>query len=159
MLNQLLSQHTALVPGAPLWIMPTQKNSTWAQRVDWYLNFQISFSGVQKKSELTKVQLEELKDLELPIYEPLRADDLPLMVGSSRLLPNEQTVVVPFSGDLAPWIEEIKRIWQSMAKPKCRIFLPTGVTFGEMAGQWREMPQEISVVEDQAVKQTSKQNR
>ena len=48
-----------------------------------------------------------------------------LMILSKRLLPNDQTVFVE-SPNLTEWLKQAHKIWQGLAQPAVRLFLPRG---------------------------------
>ena len=144
-----LSSHTALVPGADLWIISDLHSSDWTQRLDWYLNFQITKAKSHQTPGLSDEQIDSLKEWELPIYEKgLRQNDVPLMISTEELLPNRQTVILPYNGDITAWLSEAEEIWKSLKKPSVRFFLPDGISKAETVRQW-QIPEtaDISVVE------------
>ena len=120
-----LSYHTALTPGSDLWILSEKKYSFWTQKIDWYLNFQIS-----RKFPHITLSHEQIKKLthewELPHFKlDLDNEKRTLMIASENFLPNTKTVILPFSHQqLRSWVDKALRIWKNIKCPSLRLFLP-----------------------------------
>ena len=88
-----LSDYQALSPGADLWILPTLEESFWTQKIDYYLNFQIS----KQTSQETSV----------------------LILANDRL-PSKKNIIFKFDRD---WNKKAYNFWKNLQKPTLRIFL------------------------------------
>ena len=120
-----LSYHTALTPGSDLWILSEKEYSFWTQKIDWYLNFQISrkFPCIELSDEKIK-QL--TNDWQLPYFKlNLDLKNRAVMVASEHFLPNTKTVILPFiSKSLESWVYEALRVWENIKHPSLRLFFP-----------------------------------
>lgn len=120
-----LSYHTALTPGSDLWVLSEKQHSFWTQKIDWYLNFQIS-----RKFPHIKLSQDQIKKLtnewELPHFKPnLGNKDKVLMIASESFLPNTKTIILPFiKKNLTSWVCEVLKIWENIKYPSLRLFLP-----------------------------------
>lgn len=138
-----LSQASALNPGADLWIVPDLESSPWAQKIDWYLNFQLVKSMRHQRAELHEdlknlVKITEQNIFDLENYKSLEN----LMIISNQQLPNKCVVMIPWRGDLKVWAQEVVKTWSQLAKPGLRVFLPPGFSTANLEAAW---PQNSSV--------------
>lgn len=145
----LLSAASAYNPGADLWILPSQKQSRWFNRVDWYLNFQL-IKATRHHSPKIALELQDLTvECELPAVKignpPHRQ-----MVYSPSLLPNKWVVVVEEGQDFHHWINEIHQIWKNLNEPSLRVFLPPDKTLGDFNKHWLQHSknEDITIVLD-----------
>lgn len=126
----------SLQAGADLWICADPESSAWTRRIDWYLNSQIMRAECRQQpavpSELLRIEQEWGCDRPTIAVE----ETAPLMIASSRLLPNRQTVMVPFSGGSASWVKSCARIWKEMNRPSTRVFLPEAISLEEFEKAW-----------------------
>ena len=141
-----LSHHTALTPGADLWILPNKTHSFWTKRLDWYLNFQIS--KPHPHPQISSQQRRQLQEWELPLVTTSLKVDL-LMIASDNLLPNKQTVILPFiQKKWATWIQQAHHISINLKSPTLRLFLPDHYSFLDIKEKWpKTIETELSVVE------------
>jgi hypothetical protein len=145
-----LDSLTALSSGCDLWIVADPSQSRWTRKIDWYLNFQLQRAQTHrspgKSAELDRL-LGSL-ELEAPIFELKSL--APLMVASSRLLPNRQTVLVPMPDDLDDWVKRCHELWKSMSCPTTRVFLPESVQPEAFCSRWaaKEASGFIEIVPD-----------
>lgn len=145
-----LSYHTALTPGADLWILP--KTSFWAKKLDWYVNFQIS--KPPPHPSLSSRQIKSLKELDLPYFPSTPTYDV-LMIASENFLPNLQTVILPFE-DLQLWIEQVHKIWANLNHPSLRLFLPDHYLYADITERWPNTTEiDIYIVEFKGQKKRS----
>jgi hypothetical protein len=138
----------ALSPGCELWVLPPREKSQWAERIDWYLGFQIERARPHKPAQFSPDLQEVIErwEFEIPAVR-LASDDpskTPLMIASSRLLPNRMTVVLPSSTD-AEWIAEAHRVWTGLGRPKVRAFLPSSVSPGAFETRWPKEDRDAEV--------------
>ena len=103
----ILSQASALNPGSDLWIVPDFPKSNWAQKLDWYLNFQIVKASRHAPPGLSDflVQMIEKTELKIPSFELL--SQAPLLIHSQPLLPNKWVAVVPYADNFKHWMKNI----------------------------------------------------
>lgn len=138
-----LSYHTALTPGANLWILPDRESSFWTKKIDWYLNFQISIHT--SRFYLSPQQIKHLQEWDLP-YMPKKIYQV-RMIASSQLLPNTQTVIIPFKKEITHWIKQAQKIWINLKTPSLRLFLPDHSISNDVEDSWPKTQTEISIVE------------
>lgn len=110
------SNDQALQAGADLWVLPDLEQSEWARKIDWYLNFQLArastHSTLKHSDELSAVV--QKWEFDPPDVEV--ANQLPLMVASSDLLPNHSTVLLPLGGDVKSWTKRIFDLWRKLVR-------------------------------------------
>lgn len=119
-----LSENAAFSPGADLWVFCDPKNSAFARKIDFYLNFRIARSQLLERRELplplqgylAENELEELKETPLP---PNR-----WMISTRRELPCRQVVMIPFQSDGKAWVQGAIATWQALQLETIRLFLP-----------------------------------
>lgn len=133
--------------GCDIWIVPTQTPSRFTQRIDWLLNFQIGkfehSSRVSLPAEL--VEIAKASEVEIP---SVQADaQAPLMISSSELLPNKQTIAVPYAS-AEQWIADLKRIWSQLQSPKMRVFLPKALPQKKAESLWKPNPNTLEWIEE-----------
>lgn len=124
---------TALSPGAQLWLIPTLEVSEWSRRIDWYLGFQIRRSRPYRRFDFGPDIRQLMEAYEEPLPKIPRTDHAPLMVASTSLLPNHQTVVIPSEVD---WVATCHRVWKGLDEPAARIFLPPGLSPADFKKKW-----------------------
>lgn len=117
---------SALLPGAPLWVIPALEQSTWGPRIDWYLGFQIRRALPHRRFEFSDSMRQLMEAYEEKIPKVGRTEDSPLMIASANLLPNHQTVLVP-QRDSVEWVKSCHKVWVGMGRPTARIFLPKSI--------------------------------
>lgn len=146
----VLSQANSLNPGADLWIIPTLENSKSAQRLDWYMNFQITRSSLHQAPDLSADLKQILQNCRLPVANYKGEAQEKLMFDSSNLLPNRWLVMVSDSSNFQDWTEQISHIWTNLRKPTLRVFLPTGLSSGDFQKIWKQTQSfdDFSVVVD-----------
>lgn len=122
--------------GADLWIIPDPKNSSWARKIDWYLNLQIQRAKnhqPQKISSFLKTILEN-NELELPEFDI--KGDTPLLVNSHNHLPTRSVLHVPMADTPDKWVEECYKIWTGLSEPTVRFFLPEEISEDFFEKKW-----------------------
>jgi hypothetical protein len=127
---------TALSPGVPLWLIPPLEVSAWSKRIDWYLGFQIRRALPYRRFDFGPDMRQLIESYEDVIPKIARTDEAPLMVASSQLLPNHQTVVIPVSREKITWAETCHRVWKGLDQPATRVFLPPGLTREQFVKAW-----------------------
>lgn len=121
---QRLATANALSAGDELWITPLTNESRWTQLIDWHLNLQISKSSKRKplgnsESIGQLIKFYGLNEMQFEI-----SKTAPVMISSSQLLPNRQTVVIPEVNNPSLWLQKTHAIWNSLCHPTLRLFLP-----------------------------------
>lgn len=136
-----ISQAGHLNSGADLWVIPETKNSRLAQKIDWYLNFQITRSARHQSKELPDKVKEILKKSGLKNFDWVEQNAVPgkeaLLLLSINALPNRWVMQVRESHQFQKWIENIHEHWTKMNMPSLRIFLPTGISGTQFESAWR----------------------
>ena len=123
--------------GADLWVIANRKNSSWAQKLDWYLNFQISRSTLHASPRLNAEHLKNLEWAETESYEEHWPNSSPMLVGVDGLLPCRILVRIPFNGDGRAWVQEGIEVAQRLNSLRIRFFLPKQIN-SETAQKWSE---------------------
>lgn len=135
----------AFAPGASLWVVTDLERSSWAQKIDWYLNFQLLRAQTHRPAlpgdELRSV----INQWDVEAADVICAEQAPLMVPSARLLPNHAVVLVSFA-DIQPkdWVKKVHATWAQLDSPSLRVFLPIGLNPTQFAAAW---PGEDSTLE------------
>lgn len=145
----VLSQASALNPGADLWIVPDLERSHWTQQLDWYLNFQICKASRHVRPRLPDFVESVIAQTEL-VLTKLPQTSPQLMIASENLLPNRWIIVMPWSEDLKAWTSESFKAWQQLKQPTLRVFLPPGQSTGAFQSMWEShhTSQDFTVVLD-----------
>lgn len=139
----------ALGAGASLWILPELSHCRWAQKIDWYLNLQLSKSNLHPSPVLSDEVKSILMENEWEVPEVLSYKDSPLLVASLNQLPNQQVIRLPLGTTLREWIVQIKETWQRLEQPVLRVFLADSHNKEEFIHIWEEIyqgPHEITIV-------------
>ncbi len=147
----LLSQASAFNPGADLWIIPsTTTQSSWHQRIDWYLNFKLTNSHRYSKSTISETLEEILEETELKSEIPQLKTTLssPVMICASQNLPCRWVIEVPTPSD--SWAQQCYVIWKQLNCPTLRVFLPQSILPGQFQEAWLQNSsvEEYSIVSD-----------
>ena len=127
---------SALSPGRQTWIVPDLGRSRWAQRIDWYLNFQIARAAPHQPATFAPELQDVIEKCELSVPTVRFNPAGPLMISSSDLLPNHQTIVIPVAVGEAEWVMASHRIWIGLGRPPTRLFLPSGVSAAAFENRW-----------------------
>lgn len=151
---QLLSAASAFNPGSDLWILPELTNSSWALRLDWYLNFQILKSTRREGVSRSEPLLGLLKEIDWSPEEYSAAANAPLMISVENRLPARWVVLLPQSTHASHWIPRTVEIWNSLKRPTLKVFLPPGLQAGNFSEEWKRHSdfEDFSLVLDQEVK-------
>ncbi len=144
----------AFAAGSDLWIVPERKNSEMAQRMDWYLNFQIA-----------KASHHQTRSLELPLQNILQECEIgtetktekvigdldSLLILSSKYFPNRWVLVLKGCDDVAAWAEKAVEKWKKMQSPSLRVFLPENLSSGQFEKLWSKFggSSSLTIVADQ----------
>ena len=140
-----------LSAGKNLWIIPDRAHSDWATTLDWYLHFQISKASSRRPHEFPEKLIEMAKqaDVDLPTRpQPADVSREPLLIYSARLLPNRETLHLPYNGNIQEWLRKAGDIWNNLHEPDARIFLPRGVRPDHFKGLELKLAQQAEFVVD-----------
>lgn len=121
----LLGSSNAFSEGSHLWCIPSIESSSWGQKLDWLLNFQISRANAWTKPQLTKEQRDQLVVYGVQFQELALPEPRPLLLSAIRHLP-AQWVLCQQSVELDPWLQGLQKVWLDLGQPSLRIFLPKG---------------------------------
>ncbi len=135
--NYVREADEAFHGGADLWVVTNAERSSWTQKIDWHLNFQLLRSQTHKSLQPTSELEDVMKKWDV---EPLASRDLteaPLLLPSSMLLPNHAVLWVPYDDkDRRGWVRKVHEMWSSLDSPKLRIFLPIGFELSLFVKEW-----------------------
>lgn len=143
----VLSATEAFSEGSELWIIPDRRNSFWARRIDWHLQFLISRSMIHESPQISPELKRIVTDNEIDNEIGDISKSAPLLIFSVDLLPNRETVHLPFGNNFKTWIDRAATVWQNLKKPSVRIFLPRAQDVDEFNKIWPEFTG-VSVVVD-----------
>jgi hypothetical protein len=150
--SQVDTDSSALGPGADLWIAPDRSQSTWAARVDWYLNFQTARAEKHRPLPVPQPVLDILNRCELRNYDWQGEDktDNSILIWASPFVPARWVLTLPDSGDLDNWMTQAVRKWKSLQKPSVRIFLPRGASVAQCKSLWVKVggPDTLQLIAD-----------
>ncbi|MCB0349178.1 MAG: hypothetical protein KDD37_10090 [Bdellovibrionales bacterium] len=120
-----LSGNLVYQDGSNLWVIPDKSSSNWSQKLDWYLNIQISKANSFKRPEISEnlqniITEEEVEAVEIP-----KQNGKPLLIASPKHLPNLMTIVLSYDKmDEEEWLSSLQKSWIELGKPSLRVFLP-----------------------------------
>ncbi len=144
----ILSPTEAFSQGSELWIIPDRRNSYWARRIDWHLQFLISRSMAHESPQISPELKRIVTDNEIDNEIGDISKSAPLLIFSVDLLPNRETVHLPFGNNFKTWIERASSVWQNLKKPTVRVFLPRTQNIDEFKNHWADLDDTVSVVVD-----------
>lgn len=124
-----LPRAQAFNSGSDLWVSLLDPNSKWIPEFDWYLNFMISGFFHRTQTERPKALLDIVEGCEIEsvnLKTPVTSLNEPLLIQSSKFLPNKYFLLVPNS-DLELLGPEFKKAWLKLGKPSTRFFISSKV--------------------------------
>lgn len=153
MAHSILSVTQCFQAGDDLWIVAEYENSKLTQKIDWYLNFQISKSQLHHRPIVSDFLESVVEQCELPKF--TMTDKNVLMIAPQGLLPTQWVVVVPALrvenlNALQTWREQVDEVWQNLGRPKTRVFLPAQFSIQDVLSSGPQLPDEFSLVVDPA---------
>lgn len=131
MTAQALNSAQAFSAGQTLWVTTNDLTSPLNQKMDWYLNFQLTQARRHKSKEVSPQIKTILTDNPLPQFANSTEDDSSLLILSNGQLPCEFLLVVSQMGkqqDPKKWAQTVLDHWQKFKKPSLRVFLPKSMT-------------------------------
>lgn len=145
-----LRPNDAFSEGAEVWIVPDRGTSYWSRRIDWHLQFLISRSMIHKSPTLSPFLEKIIEANEIDSNVIALPKDSPLLIFSVDLLPNRETIHLPYGANFKSWMEKVQDIWQNLNQPAARIFLPQGYAFEDFSSHWTDRKKSsVSVVVDE----------
>lgn len=142
MAMQTLYKAGALGPGAQVWVVPEFGESSWTNRVDWYLNYQITRAERHRSKNLPEplAEIVQASELKLVLPDANQSEPMPLMVACSHHLPAEVVVRMNQQENTKAWVEKVHQIWNSLGRRPLRVFLPVNLGDSEFRSHWPENP-------------------
>lgn len=138
-----VSQASCMSPGADLWVIPEREGSQLAQRLDWYLNFQIA-KAAHHHSKKTSSEINSLlQECELPSYDWLEKKQNCLLLLSYQAFPNRWVMALDGSQNLENWVLELGKRWAKMNYPTMRIFLPENTGKTDFSRLWNQLSKQL----------------
>ncbi len=131
-----LAPEQALSEGSTLWIVGELNNSAWAQKINWYLNFQLRRAKFHQTREIPRELVAVLQTWEVDAPDLKLDPSASLLVESSKLLPNQVTVQL-FNRTFDSWVDEAMRIWNDLQRPSVRVFLPSEKASSQLTSRWK----------------------
>ena len=110
-----------------------------AQRMDWYLNFQLSRAGLHNLPKPPQQLLRILQQTGLSVDFLESDQNLPLMISSKMHLPNQWLVQLGQVEDLKRQCHSIAQIWKDLKNPSMRVFLQSGLDIEEFQKVWKSV--------------------
>jgi hypothetical protein len=132
-----LSESEAFSEGSALWFVGDLESSLWAQKINWYLNFQFRKAKAHEPRSIPKELSTILQTWEVDAPSIKLSSQAPLLIESSKLLPNKMTVQIS-ARTFNQWLEEAKDVWISLQKPPVRLFLPRGKSASDVGPAWSD---------------------
>lgn len=145
---QTIYRAKALGPGADLWILPDLKSSSLAQKIDWYLNFQILKAAHYRKTEISSDLKSLMLENEIPLLDFSVGKKAPLLVAASNRVPAKKIVQVQDCSSASGWLRRVEEVWTQLGRPSLRIFLPDNIEPEDFFKIWPQSKnvQNVSVV-------------
>lgn len=134
----LLSQSTALQPGADLWVVPQYEESHWTGKIDWMLNF-IILKNLRHENLLIQPEMHQfIQETEFPAQKQQElTPSKMLLVLSDKLIPSKWVIHHPIppsinnNSKLKPWIKQILLSAKSLQAMSLRVFIPKSIATTE----------------------------
>lgn len=131
-----VSLANSFLPGADLWVSSDLHHGRLTERLDWYLNFQVTKAGHHKTAQISENLQNVLEQCGLQKFDFAGDDEQSLLIASQGHLPNRWVLIVPYS---ETWAARIHQAWKSLGSPSTRIFLPTKMSMDQFEKQWRKV--------------------
>ena len=142
---QVLHQHGFFANSSDLWLCSEPKTSKWAQKLDWYLNFQMTkayintprplHESLEKWIEEHNFFLEGKKEVK---------ESKALLFSGAENLPCQQLIVQKYTGEPNLWLKKLIGIAGNLNSQFPRIFLPDSLSSLEAIRKLNEIPESIN---------------
>ncbi len=132
---EILNANSAFNPGSEIWFVSEPSQSAWANKMDWYINFQLNKSADYKFQETSPKIKEILQDQELELkIDYSEYQNKSLLIYPSENIPAKYLVCISAKLDEKSWLEECKKVWLNLGSPNARIFATNKISL-QMAKQ------------------------
>lgn len=147
----------ALTEGTQLWVLPQLEKSSWAKRLDWYLNFQLQKAQERESQNLASEKVQEsakdVKALNEKTDSPSDSNTnskSSLLIESQKLLPNKMTLQLSFQDSIESWIAQIIEKSLLLKQSRVRVFLPQKIKFDQVKSLHlhQKSSLQIEIIED-----------
>lgn len=119
-----ISHTSALNAGNDLWVIQDFENSYWFNILNWYLNFQILKIKYKPKNNLDPKLVKIIISCEFDFYQPHdNFNTLPILIASSKHLPNQWTIISPIEQNSNKWINQSLKWQKELKANSIRFFL------------------------------------
>lgn len=108
--------------GSQIWLLPFIKSSRWTQKIDWYLNFQLTRALKYERKDLSPDFLKFISSLGLELDWKEDALAPVTMVLTQGQIPCEAVVMMPEKASNKLIIGQILKILEDLKGPRLRIF-------------------------------------
>ena len=125
----------AFGPGSDMWVIPSKESSNLNQKMDWYLNFQLSKAHDHQSQSLSPQLRSLLNANQLQMLADSPAHTGALMLSAEHSFPTKTVIEVPFDNK-KKWVEHIHVTWQNLGQPALRVFLPSPLSPDEFKDLW-----------------------
>ena len=139
-MKQLNSQTDAFSSGSNLWIIADLESSKWAQKLDWYLNFQLRRAKLHTPKKISESAQEKIASWGIDVQKltkgvrSLDRKKAALMIASQKLLPHQLTIQIPFRDlTVGEWAQNCLKLLQNLKQTQARIFLPQKISASEFS--------------------------
>ena len=148
---QILNRAQAFQPGCDLWVVPNEPENAVLQKMDWYLNFQLTRAHAHHTAELPQQIRFIMTENQMPEFHEKPLNTAPLMIAASRGLPTKRVVEISQpqsqSQSAQEWSDNVYKVWLDLDRPTMRIFLPQLINLNELKEHWKGSPHDdIQVV-------------
>lgn len=139
-----ISPEQAWSEGSSLWILTNEKSPSLS-RTDWLLNFQISKSLLHSSRPVASQVSTILEKTGLPTPPALHSVSKNLLISAHLFLPAQWVSVIDLKMsdkgaiDHQSWITETFKVWNQLAKPSMRVFLPKSMEISFFQKAWKKL--------------------
>ncbi|MCB0350346.1 MAG: hypothetical protein KDD38_04125 [Bdellovibrionales bacterium] len=131
-----LNRAQAFGAGCDLWIIPEKNNFSFFNKLDWYLNFQLTKSHLHESQSLSPQLKSITNENQLPQFHIELEKTAPLLVSAEIGLPTKRVVEIPSSDEAKPWTTRVYNVWANLDRPTLRVFLPTNINVDDFKTNW-----------------------
>lgn len=136
----VLSSASAYNPGSDIWFIPPLASSSWSQKMNWYLNFQLSRTKNWKQWSLPEYLANTVEDIKWAELKPHKwSTNEDLLIASSNYLPNKWTLMSIILDDLTIWQKTHYLTMQKLNLKSARFFLPKGISPSQFSESWKRV--------------------